>query len=227
MRKILLIGWKDVSLAFRDWTAIILMLAAPFALTLGLGFVTGRFSGAGGTGVSDISVVLVNQDQDQLGNALVDLFQSADLAGLVMPTVMEDPALARQEVDADKAAAAIIIPAGFTRSIIPAQGSSSAQGPVERTLPRPPRVALYANPTQPTSAGVIRTILDEFLSQVEVGRVSGQVVVTQLLSHGLIQAQDAARMGAEIGARQASTAQSNQSITVKGIPRSKSSRWGT
>ncbi len=214
MRKILLIGWKDVTLAFRDRTAIILMLAAPFVLTLGLGFVTGRFSGAGNTGVSGIPVVLVNQDQDQLGNALVDLFRSADLAGLVTPTVMEDPALARQQVDADKAAAAIIIPADFTRSIIPAQASPAATAPVVQ-------LELYANPTQPTSVGVVRTILDGFLSQVEVGRVGGQVVVTQLLSHGLIQAQDAARIGAAIGAeiaaRQASAAPSNQSITVKGI----------
>ena len=212
MRKILLIGWKDVTLAFRDRTAIILMLAAPFVLTLGLGFVTGRFSGAGDTGVSDIPVVLVNQDQDQLGNALVALFQSTDLAGLVAPTVIDDPALARQQVDADDAAAAIIIPAGFTRSVIPAQGSASsaAAGPAAQ-------IELVANPTRPTSVGVVRTILDEFLTQVEVGRVGGQIVVAQLLSHGLIQAQDAARVGAEVGASQANAAASQPSVTLKSV----------
>ena len=42
MRKILLIGWKDVILAFRDRAALILMLAAPFVLTVGLGAVTGH-----------------------------------------------------------------------------------------------------------------------------------------------------------------------------------------
>jgi ABC-2 type transport system permease protein len=208
MKKIFLIGWKDVILAFRDRAALILMLAAPFALTLGLGFVTGRFSGSSNTGVSDIPVVLVNQDGGQIGNALVKVFQSQDLASLVAPTLVDDPALARQEVDADKAAATIVIPAGFTQSIIPTQGS--ATGEVVQLV-------LYTNPTRPTSVSVIKTILDGFVSQIEVGRVGGQVAVGQLLSHGLIQVQDAARIGGELGVRQANVAQSSMSITLKNV----------
>lgn len=195
MRKLLLIGWKDVTLAFRDRAALVLMLAAPFLLTLGLGFVTGRFSGGGSTGVSDIPIVLVNQDGGQLGNALVELFQSDDLAGLVRTEMADDPAWARQHVDDDEAAAAVIIPAGFSGSIIPEPGSTAA-GEVAQII-------LYTNPGRPTSVGVVKTIVEEFLSQVEIGRVGGQVAVTQLLQNGLIQVQDAARIGAEIGARQA------------------------
>ncbi|MEK7328115.1 MAG: hypothetical protein AAB217_22965, partial [Chloroflexota bacterium] len=62
MKKILTIALKDVTLAFRDRAALILMLAAPFVLTLGLGFVTGRFSGGSNSGLSNIPVVVVNQD---------------------------------------------------------------------------------------------------------------------------------------------------------------------
>ncbi len=91
MRKILLIGWKDLTLAFRDRAALLLTLAAPFCLILGLGFVTGHFSGSSG-GLGNIGVVLVNQDGAQLGNALVSVFQSSDLADLVTPTVLDDPA---------------------------------------------------------------------------------------------------------------------------------------
>ena len=119
MKKIFLIGWKDVTLAFRDRAALILMLAAPFILTLGLGFVTGHFSGSSSSGVSNIPVILVNQDGGQLGNELVTLFQSKDLAELVSPTVMDDLALARQKVDGDQAVAVILIPTGFTDSIVP------------------------------------------------------------------------------------------------------------
>jgi hypothetical protein len=95
MKKIWLIGWKDVTLAFRDTAALVLMLLAPFALTLGLGFVTGRFSGASGSGLSSIPVVLVNQDSGLLGNELVKLFQSGDLGTLVAADLVEDPAAAR------------------------------------------------------------------------------------------------------------------------------------
>lgn len=40
MTKLLTIGWKDLRLMFRDRAALILMLAAPFALTLGMGMIT-------------------------------------------------------------------------------------------------------------------------------------------------------------------------------------------
>ena len=41
MLKTFIIGIKDVRLAFRDRAALILMLVAPFVLTVGLGLVTG------------------------------------------------------------------------------------------------------------------------------------------------------------------------------------------
>jgi ABC-2 type transport system permease protein len=208
MQKILLIGWKDLKLAFRDRTALLLTLAAPFLLTLGLGFVTGHFAGNAG-GIEGIPVVLVNQDGGQLGDALVAVFQSADLAQLVTPAVLADAAAARQQVDADKAAAAVIIPAGFTDSIIPPVGAdASRSGPTVA-------VELYANPTSPTSASVIQTIVERFLGQVEVGRISGQVAVTQLLQAGLIQPQDAAGVGAQIGAGQGTTGGNATPISVK------------
>ena len=45
MKKILQIGWKDLRVIFRDRAALILMLVAPFVLTVGDGTgdrVTGR-----------------------------------------------------------------------------------------------------------------------------------------------------------------------------------------
>ena len=52
MRKLWAIGRKDLIVLFRDRAALILMLAAPLALTVGLGLVTGGFSG-GQTGLRD------------------------------------------------------------------------------------------------------------------------------------------------------------------------------
>jgi ABC-2 type transport system permease protein len=198
MKKILLIGRKDLTLAFRDRAALLLMLAAPFALTLGLGFITGRLSGSASSALADIPVIVVNQDGEQLGDALSNLFGSEELASLIALSETADPAAARRQVDADAAAAAIIIPAGFTRSIIPAAGAAPTGAVVS--------VELYTNPTRPTSVGVIKTILDDFMSQVEVGRVGGQVAVTQLIERGLIRPQDAAAVGAALGARQADAA---------------------
>jgi ABC-2 type transport system permease protein len=216
MKKIFLIGWKDVTLAFRDRAALVLMLVAPFILTLGLGFVTGRFSGANSSGLSDIPVALVNQDGGQLGNELVALFQSTDLNGLVAPAALADAAQARQKVDANDYAAAVIIPAGFTDSIIPqANQTGSAGGSDPAAVVQ---IELYTNPTRPTSVGVVKTILEEFISHVEVGRVGGEVAVKQLLSQGLVRPQDAALVGAQIGAQQgAAAAQSATAITLDSV----------
>ena len=92
MKKLMTIGLKDLRLAFRDRAALLLMLLAPFALTIGLGVVTGRFAAGGGnrSRISAIPVVIVNKDGEQLGNVLVELFTSSGLAALVEPTILDD-----------------------------------------------------------------------------------------------------------------------------------------
>ena len=206
MKKLFLIGLKDVRLAFRDRAALILMLLAPFLLTLGLGLVTGRFSGSSSSGISHIPVILVNQDGKQLGNALVQAFQSKDMNGLVDPTISNDPSAAYKQVDANKAVAVILIPAGFTDSVIPPQGQTIPSATVQ--------IELYSNPVAPTSVGVVKTILDQFISQVEVGRVGGQVAVTQLVSSGRISLQNAQTVGLALGTSQASLSNQSSSITL-------------
>ncbi len=180
MLKTFLIGLKDLKIIFRDRAALTFMLLAPFLLTVGLGFVTGRFSGNSGSGLADIPVVLVNLDKKELGNALVEAFNSPELATLVAPTETDSPQAARRLIDADQAAAAVIIPAGFTESIIPSQAQIDQARSATGTLTQETvKIEVYANPTRPTSAGVIKAIVAEFLSRVEEGRISG---MTSLLS---------------------------------------------
>ena len=187
MLKTLLIGIKDLKLIFRDRAALTFMLLAPFMLTIGMGFVTGRFSGSS-SGLSDIPVVIVNLDQEQLGNALADVFSSQDLADLMEPTDSSDPEAARHLIDEDQAAAAVIIPEGFTRSIIPADRTMFDQNFVQ---PEAVKIEVYTNPSRPTSAGVVKAIVDEFISRLEEGRTSGITSIVGLLQAGLLNPQNA------------------------------------
>jgi len=187
MKKLFLIGIKDLKLMFRDRAALTFMLLAPFLLTIAMGFVTGRFSG-GSSGISDIPVVIVNLDNEQLGNALVDLFNSEDLAELMEPTESSDPDAARKAIDENEGAAAIIIPSGFTQSVIPAEGSMTSSNYEE---PEVIQIEVYSNPSSPTSAGIVKAVVDEFISRVEEGRVSGTTSIVQLMSNGLLNPQDA------------------------------------
>jgi ABC-2 type transport system permease protein len=189
MKKILTIAWKDFVILFRDPGALILILVTPFALTMAM---NAAFGGSGGNPtLADIPVAIVNHDDGQFGETLVELFHSDDLATLVEPTILEDDTAARALVDDDEAAAAVIIPAGFSDNILPpglaqgdfSQATATGQGVIE----------LYTNPTRSVSVGVIRAILETFITRLSAGRAAGQVSMTQLIVSGRItpaQAQD-------------------------------------
>jgi ABC-2 type transport system permease protein len=194
MKKLFLIGIKDLKLVFRDRAALIFMLLAPFLLTIGMGFVTGRFSGSS-SGLADIPVVIVNLDKEQLGNALADVFSSPELADLMEPSASTDPKAARRLIDEDQAAAAIIIPEGFTRSVIPAEGTMLDQNYIQ---PEPVKIEVYTNPARPTSAGVVKAIVDEFVSRVEEGRTSGMTSIVQLMASGFLAPQNAGSEAREL-----------------------------
>jgi ABC-2 type transport system permease protein len=194
MKKLLLIGLKDVKLALRDKTALAFMLLAPFLLTLGMGFITGSLGGGGTNGIGQIPVLLVNQDEGELGQALADLLTSPDLADLLSTTISLNLEAARLGVDNDEASAAVIIPPGFTESITSTGGQPAA------TIIK---IEVYKNPLSPVSSGVVQSIVEEFLSRVETGRVAATVVITQLLSENLITPDRVEALAQEIGARQA------------------------
>ncbi|MBK6432093.1 ABC transporter permease [Candidatus Amarolinea dominans] len=194
MKKLILIGLKDVKLIFRDRAALTFMLLAPFLLTIGLGFVTGQMGRSSTGGLAAIPVLVVNQDDGQLGQALADLLRSEDLAGLLLPTLAADATGARGQVDADQAAAAVIVPAGFSDSIIPRSGQTPSGQAV--------KIEVYKNPGRPVSAGVIQAIVEGFISRVETGRVAGQVIVVQALTAGLIAPDQAQDFAVAVGQRQ-------------------------
>lgn len=186
MKKFLLIGIKDLKLILCDRAALTFMLLAPFLLTIGMGFVTGRFSG-GATGLSDIPIVIVNLDQGDLGNALEDLFHSEELSALVEPSTSSNPEAARQLIESDEVSAAIIIPEGFTRSVISAGYTKFGSDYVH---PEPVQIQIYTNPSSPTSAGIVKAVVEEFLSRVEQGRASSMTTFLQLTQNGLVNLPD-------------------------------------
>lgn len=207
MKKLILIGLKDVKLIFRDRAALTFMLLAPFLLTIGLGFVTGQMGRSSAGGLEAIPVLVVNQDDGQLGQALADLLRSEDLVGLLLPTLAADATAARGQVDADQAAAAVIVPAGFSDSIIPRSG----QAPSGQAA----KIEVYKNPGRPVGAGVIQAIVEGFLSRVETGRVAGQVIVVRALTAGLIAPDQAQDFAVAVGQRQTAGAAAEPLIRLQ------------
>lgn len=209
MRKLLLIAFKDVQLIFRDRTALIFMLLAPFALTVGLGLATGSFSGKTDSGILDLPIVVVNDDGGSLGEAFIEMVQSNELADLLEPQILTDLSAAHKMVDDNKSVSVVYIPAGFTDSIIPQDNI---------TLPtQTVQIELYGNPTAPTGVGIVKNLLEQFISQVEVGRVSGTVAVTQLLERGVIDPSQAISVGQSIGNSQTTGEENTSSIKLNNV----------
>jgi ABC-2 type transport system permease protein len=205
MKKILIIGWKDLIVTFRDRAALIMMLAAPLVLTVGLGFVTGSFSGNDdNTGIQDIPLTIVNHDEGQLGAILVDTFTSAELADLLEPTTAADPAQARQQVDDDEIAAVVIIPAGFSSSVIPNAETGALMDAVS--------IEVYTSPARPISSGIVQSIVTSFVNQVDTGVLSGDVAITQLVANGLIELQDIPEVTQAVSGRLQAAGQSGSDL---------------
>ena len=142
--------WKDISIIFRDGAALVLMIAGPLVLTLGLGLITGSFGGGDDAPtISRIPVLVVDQDGGALAVALDDLLRGDDLSGLLAAEAWNDEAAARESVGNGDAAAAVIIPAGFSASLMP--------DPTSGQLPAPVALRLYGDPGSPIGAAVVRT----------------------------------------------------------------------
>lgn len=177
MTKIFAIGLKDLRLIFQDRAALLLMLLAPYLITLGLGFVSGAFEDDdGNSGIRDIPVMVINEDSGDLGDQLVTVFESDDLAELleVIPATSIDAG--KTLVDADELAALVIIPEAFSAVMIPDQttGQTADGEPLE----------IYRSPGRPISASVIETIVGQFISQVDEGAVLVQVTIDQMVESG-------------------------------------------
>jgi len=107
--------------------------------------------------------------------------------------VLTDEAAARARVEGDEIAAAVIIPEGFSTAILPEEGPSA--------LGEPASVEIYANPTRPVGASVIRSITEGLLDQMNASSAAGRTAVEGLVMTGLISPQQAGEHGPIIGQR--------------------------
>jgi ABC-2 type transport system permease protein len=188
MLKLLAIGLKDLKVAFRDRAGWI-MLAGPFVLTLAMGFVTGAFSvSAGEPAVQANKVVVVNEDEGELGKAMVTWLHDESLHSVINITVISDAARARDLVDEGRYVAALILPVDFSQSML------NAEEPVQSSP-----IEMYIYPGQPIRISIVRSLIERFLARVDAGVVSSKVAVTGLIGAGLIQPQEAYDVGRDIG----------------------------
>ena len=179
MKKILTIMWKDVSILFLDRAALLLIIAGPLLLTVGLGLVTGSFNrGDDAPAISRIPLIIVDLDGGALAQSLTDVLTSDDLSELLAPRLGDDETAAQAQVRRGDAAAAVIIPAGFSAALTP--------DPATGQLPPAVALRVYGDPGSPISAGVVHSIVGEFTNRVQTGVTTVQVTLSTLAAGGAV-----------------------------------------
>ncbi|MBK7219265.1 MAG: ABC transporter permease [Candidatus Promineofilum sp.] len=191
MNKILTIMWKDVRVLFGDWATVALIIAGPLVLALGLGLVTGGFGADDGLAISRIPVLVVDQDGGPIATALRDVLTSDDLSDLLAPEALADADAARARVADGEAAAAIIIPPGFSDSFLPDAMTGD--------MPAAVAAQVVADPGAPIGAAVVRGIVEEFTARVATSVAGVRLGLTQLATSGAVPPSELAAVGQQLG----------------------------
>jgi ABC-2 type transport system permease protein len=181
------IALKDIGHAFRSLFALAFMFGVPILMTLLFGFLFGGVGrGDAEFSVPTTDVIFVNQDHgsamvpsfdlegeafDSMGAMLVDLMQSNNFSELMNASTGTE-AEARAAVDAREAGMAVIIPPGFTETLI---GMGDAQAAVE--FYKDPELSLGPQ----VSEAVVMSVVDGFSS----GTLSLETVNRVLAENGV------------------------------------------
>ncbi|PKO16904.1 MAG: hypothetical protein CVU39_06710 [Chloroflexi bacterium HGW-Chloroflexi-10] len=202
MKRLFVIALKDLQINFRDVSGLIIMLVAPFALILVIGAAFGGFSGDDGSSpIAEIPVIIVNLDEGQYSAYLVEAFQSAELADLLEPQILDSVEAARILVDNDKAAAVVVVPANFSEAIVPSsilEGNFNSPVSGERAV-----VEVYQNPSRPVSSSIIRSIVDIILANFSSARISAQLSLEALVRSGRVTPEQLNALAPELGQKAA------------------------
>lgn len=193
MKKILNIMWKDVNILFRDGAALALIILGPLVLTLGMGLVTGSFSGSDAPTISRIPVVVIDQDGGEIAAALIKLITGDELSDLLAAEIATDETPALERVSDGDVAAVVVIPAGFSDSFIP--------DPATGQTPSPVALRVTGDPGSPIRAGVVRSIAEEFTNRAQTGVTTIQIAMTELATSGVVAPAELPAIGQAMGER--------------------------
>jgi ABC-type Na+ efflux pump permease subunit len=165
--KVFDIALKDMTRSFRSTFAVVFMFGVPLLVTGMFYFMFGNIASDGGFNLPKTKVVIANLDEggpkfqvnpknipdgkkaDTMGDLIVSILQSADLADLIEVTFAPSAEAAHTLVDNQAAQVAIIIPSDFSHQFADVDGIA--------------KIEFYQDPTLTIGPAIMRSILNRFM----------------------------------------------------------------
>jgi len=169
MRKIFLIGIKDVKIRARDSSAFIMLLVMPLVLILVLGMV---FQPLWTSTPFTIDIAVFDEDGGEFSKILLDeVFGSEQLKDMIKIKYAKSKEEIIQYVNEGKIAAGVIIKNGFSEAILKGEDAT---------------IKILGDPEQPIKAGVVKNIVESFTLEVLKRRIVLETSLGLLTSEKLI-----------------------------------------
>jgi ABC-2 type transport system permease protein len=165
------IALKDLTRSFRSAFAIIFMFGVPLLVTGMFYLMFGNLAQNGGFDLPRTKVVIANMDAggpkfqvnpknipggrkaNTMGDLIVSILQSDEMADLVEVTFASDTQAARASVDSQQAQVAIIIPPDFSKQFADVRKGKAV-------------IEFYQDPTLTIGPAVMHSILNRFLDSM-------------------------------------------------------------
>jgi ABC-2 type transport system permease protein len=177
------IALKDLTSSMRSKFALVFMFGVPLLVTGMFYFMFGNIASQGEFSLPQISVVIANLDEggpkfqtntrnipggakaDTMGELVVGILQSDDLAELLDARLVPDAAAAKAAVDSQQAQVAIIIPADFSAQFADIDGTAA--------------IEFYQDPTLTIGPGIVRSILTQFMDGMSGVKIAVNVALDE------------------------------------------------
>jgi hypothetical protein len=161
------IAFKDLTRSFRSAFAVVFMFGVPLLVTGMFYFMFGNIASDGEFTLPKTKVVIANLDEggpkfqvnpknipggkkaDTMGDLIVNILQSEDMADLIEVTLVPDAEAARASVDGQINQVAIIIPSDFSHQFADVDGKAV--------------IEFYQDPTLTLGPAIMRSILNRFM----------------------------------------------------------------
>jgi ABC-type Na+ efflux pump permease subunit len=191
------IALKDMLRSFRSFFAIVFMFVVPLLVTGMFYFMFGNLADNGGFSLPRTKVIIANMDKggpkfqvnpknipggkkaDTMGELVVNILQSDEMADLIEVSFAPDPGAARAAVDDQQAQVAIVIPENFSKEFADVYGKAT--------------IEFYQDPTLTIGPDIIRAIMDRFMDGMSGVKIAVKVFLEdappeeQMLTGQLVQ----------------------------------------